>query len=87
MSEDNRKYFCGPSYLPQWATKMFSSKFNEACRIHDVDYSTKRVTREQADATFLRNMLDKCDGFWSRAKAHLMYKLVRTFGGNRYGKK
>lgn len=87
MSED-KKYYCGPSNIPNWMRKWASGEFNDACKIHDMDYTTKRVTQDQADATFLRNMLDKAgDSWWSIRKAYLMYKLVRIFGGSRYGKK
>jgi len=85
--EDERKYFCGPSNVPQWLTKWFSNSHNEACRIHDVDYSTKRISRKEADKQFLDNMLEKADTRGKKNSAYLYYGLVRLFGGRRYGKK
>jgi len=48
-----RKDFCGPYWMPAKIRRLFSSKFNASCKIHDLDYASKKFSRKQSDKRFL----------------------------------
>lgn len=76
-----KEYYCGPSWAPQWIRRIASSKFNASCRVHDLDYTTHRFTRTEADRRFLQHMLRQARGnlVWETL-AVIYYLLVRVFG-------
>lgn len=78
-----KKYYCGPSwrYFPDWLRRILSYKFNESCKIHDQDYSSGKLTKEEADQKFLENMLKQAEGssFWT-SMAHAYYRATKMFG-------
>lgn len=75
------KYYCGPSFLPTWVRRILSYKFNISCKIHDEMYSSKNLSRDEADELFFYHMLIQAEGtvFWT-LMAHVYYCLVRCGG-------
>lgn len=77
----NRKDYCGAFWMPVKLRKFASKKFNASCRLHDIHYSQKKMTRKEADQVFLRNMLRQADGDREYiALAYLFYASVRVGG-------
>lgn len=81
------KYHCGPSWAPEWLKKILSYKFNASCKIHDLDYTTTKYTRKEADVRFLYHMMRQAEGsiLWE-SMAILYFMIVRFFGVFSWGK-
>jgi len=77
----NKKYYCGPYWLPKWAQKILSYKFNASCKVHDLDYASKKFTQQETDIRFLTNMIKQCKGrfFWE-VFACILFIAVRIGG-------
>ena len=61
--------------------RIASSKFNNACKLHDEDYGNEDITRFQADVMFYRNMLTEAGGSLSlKMMALLYFVLARAVG-------
>lgn len=58
-------------------------KHGKAAVVHDYLYSKKLFERKKSDKIFLE-IMEYCGVGW--LKRHLMYRLVRLFGGGYYGK-
>lgn len=81
------KYYCGPDWMPEWALKIASIKFNASCKIHDLDYeSPQKFTRLEADIRFLHHMMRQARGylFWE-IMALIYFLLARLAGRFSYG--
>lgn len=78
--------YCGPSNWPSWIRKMFSTT-NKSCYLHDVAYTDKIGTQEQADKKLRDNMKTEQSGLWGNIKANLFYYAVKKGGHKRWGKK
>lgn len=76
-----RKDYCGPYWMPRWFRRMLSNKFNASCKIHDMDYNSKKYSRDEADARFQDHMnkQSKHSLKW-RFTAFVYYVLVRLGG-------
>lgn len=75
------KYYCGPWWAPNWINRILSYKFNMSCKVHDQDYSSRRMTRYEADIRFLDNMMQQADRslFWEML-AVAYFLATRVFG-------
>ena len=67
-----RKDYCGPYWMPSKLRRAVSSKFNASCKIHDLDYDSKKYSRKQADNRFLKHMK-------KQAKSNILLKIVAYF--------
>jgi hypothetical protein len=74
------RYYCGPYYCPKPLRKRLSKYFNSSCRLHDIHYSQKKISRKTADKLFLKNMLMKAPKLRDKIIAYLFFGLVRLFG-------
>ena len=83
-----RKDYCGPYWMPKCLRRLVSSKFNASCKIHDMDYTSKKYGQKQADKRFRTNVLKQAGNskMW-RVNARIFYLLVRLGGKLSYGKK
>jgi len=83
-----RKDHCGPYWMPSPLRRLISSKFNASCKIHDMDYESKKYSRSEADLRFRAHTLRQAGDsrFW-RVIARLFYGMVRMGGRLSYGKK
>lgn len=82
---NQRKDYCGPSYMPKCLRRLLSSKFNASCKIHDLDYASKKFKQKEADKRFLAHMLrqagsSKC----CKILAYVYYYAVRIGGAISY---
>lgn len=79
---------CNGASVPGIARPMFGSPFEgpnrDAGWLHDYLYSTRKVSRAQADELFYRELID--DGCIP-AIAKTMWFAVRTFSASHYGSK
>lgn len=75
-----KKDFCGPFWMHKSLRRLLSSHFNASCKIHDLDYKTKRYNRKEADKRFLEHMKRQSKGPLSYSVALLYYSLVRIGG-------
>jgi len=67
--------------MPEWARKLASTKFNASCKIHDLDYDSKKFSRLQADTRFLAHMLRQAeDSLLWELVAVWYFVIVRTLG-------
>lgn len=82
-----RKDYCGPYWMPSVLRRAVSSKFNASCKIHDMDYESKKFSREEADKRFRKHTLKQAgkSRFW-RIIARIFYGLVRIGGKISYNK-
>lgn len=76
-----RKDYCGAFWMPVWLRKLLSNKFNASCKIHDLDYSSKKYSRLDSDIRFKNHMLRqaKSSKLW-KLLAHTFYLAVRLGG-------
>jgi hypothetical protein len=76
-----QKYYCGPRWLPGFAKRILSYKFNASCKVHDSNYESHCFTRIETDIRFLKNMMDQSDGslFWEMI-AMIYFLIVRICG-------
>jgi len=51
------KDYCGPYWAPKWVNCILSKPFRASCKVHDLDYESKKYTRKEADARFLKNLM------------------------------
>lgn len=82
------KDHCGPYWMPSFLRRAVSSKFNASCKIHDMDYESKKYSRSEADKRFRDHALRQAgnSAFW-KTVARVFYGLVRVGGRISYGKK
>jgi len=90
LSPDGRKLLsngCGPSGIePIIPDKLLGLSIEDACRIHDWQYSHGDCSKWEADYTFLHNMfvLIEQGSWWLRMPrlylALIYFKLVRKYG-------
>lgn len=83
-----RKDYCGPYWMPSFLRRAISSKFNASCKIHDMDYMSKKYSRSEADLRFRDHVLRQAGNsrFW-RVIGRIFYGMVRIGGRFSYGKK
>ena len=67
----------------QWFEQPATGKHRTAAVCHDWMYSEHPCSRKEADDTFLTLMLH--DGY-NQYKAHILYIIVRLFGGSHWNK-
>ncbi len=83
-----RKDYCGPYWMPVYIRKTLSNKFNASCKIHDLDYTTTKYSRDVADARFQDHMNRQAkNSLWWRFLAFVYYVMVRIGGKMSWGKK
>jgi len=83
-----KKYYCGALWVPRWIRKILSIKFNASCKIHDLDYSSTRFDREEADTRFLLHMIRQSkNSFSCEVVATMYYLFVRMLGKFTWGNK
>jgi len=75
-----RPSWCGSYWMPELVRRLASSRFNSACRLHDIHYLQKKLSRDEADKVFLHNMLRQSTHIGDRARAWLYYGAVRAGG-------
>ena len=76
-----RKDYCGPFWMPKFMRIWLSDKFNASCKIHDMDYGSKKFTRKEADVRFLEHMTRQAkDSKWWKFVAKGYYYAVRLGG-------
>ena len=79
--DKERKDYCGPWYMPRFMRRFLSTRFNASCRLHDLDYHKKVMTRKEADDRFLAHMLRQADGkLVGIVSAYVYYAMVRMGG-------
>ena len=66
--------------MPELVRTLASRRFNSACRLHDIHYLQKKLTRSQADKVFLHNMLAMSNHIGHRTQAWIYYGAVRAGG-------
>ena len=71
MKNKNIKYYCGSWWTPKFIRRILSVKFNASCKIHDLDYKSKKFDREEADTRFLLHMVRK-------SKKSLIFEVLAT---------
>ena len=73
--------YCGPFWAPSRLRRVLSGKFNASCKIHDLDYESKKFSRKVADKRFLDHMLRQSEKsiVW-RIVAYFYYISVRIGG-------
>lgn len=78
---EKQKYYCGAWWVPKFIRKILSVRFNASCKIHDLDYMNKEITREESDVKFLLNMIRQSKGsIFFEFIATLFYIFVRILG-------
>lgn len=79
--------YCGPFWMPKAIRRILSKKFNASCKIHDLDYASKKYSRKQADLRFKVNTLKQAGNskFW-RFIAKIFYLAVRIGGQISYNR-
>jgi len=87
MQQEKQKYYCGAWWVPKFIRKILSFKFNASCKIHDLDYISKDITREESDVKFLLNMIRQSNGSaFFEICATFFYIFVRILGKLSWGK-
>ena len=80
------KYYSGATWVPRWLRKIFSTRFNASCKVHDMDYTTTKFTREEADTRFLMHMIRQSKGsIFFECLATFYYIFVRILGKLTWG--
>lgn len=82
-----QKHYCGATWVPEPIRRILSIRFNASCKIHDLDYTTTRFDREEADTRFLMHMIRQSKNSigWETV-ATLYYLAVRVLGKLSWGK-
>ena len=81
MQPEKQKYYCGAWWVPKFIRKILSFKSNASCKIHDLDYISKDITREESDVKFLLNMIRQSNGSaFFEICATFFYIFVRILG-------
>lgn len=82
-----RKDYCGPDWLHPKLRRLLSGKFNASCKIHDLDYGSKKYSRSEADRRFREHTLRQAGNslLW-KVVAKFFYYMVRIGGRISYGK-
>lgn len=76
-----KKYYCGPYWVPAWGQKLLSTWFNASCKIHDMDYESKKYSQQEADIRFLSNCIKQAEGkFFREVCACIFFILIRIGG-------
>lgn len=76
-----RKDYCGPYWLPSFIRRIMSIKFNASCKIHDLDYFSKKYSRLEADKRFLNHTKRQAkNNIIFISIAYLYYFMVRIGG-------
>ena len=78
--DEKRPAWCGARWMPLWARKIASKRFNASCRLHDLHYASGAVSRREADRRFLEHMLRQSETRADRIRARAYYGAVRAFG-------
>jgi hypothetical protein len=81
----------GACWMPRWMrdsiTAWYILDFDQAhAQEHDYAYWLNGESRAIVDRKFLYSMLGESNSFRQKAKAVLIYIMVRLFGGNSYRK-
>ena len=76
-----RKDYCGPFWMPTFMRKWLSKYFNASCKIHDLDYESKKYNRTQSDIRFLVHMLKQANGAKSLEAIAIAYYVFVRIGG------
>ena len=67
--------------MPKCLRKILSTKFNASCKVHDLDYTTAKYNRDEADARFQDHMNRQArHSLWWRFIAFSFYLAVRVGG-------
>lgn len=83
---EGQKYHCGPKNAPKWLRRIASYRFNDACYIHDLDFSKdSKYTIKEANERFLIYMVRsaKRNIFWL-SMAIIYYYAVSKKGEDHY---
>lgn len=85
--KEKQKYYCGATWVPTWIRRILSFRFNASCKIHDLDYTTTRFDREEADTRFLLHMIRQSkNSIGYEILATIYYLIVRICGKLAWGK-